>query len=99
MAPIVNQYPHFAGASDVGLFDDSLPDPPDNVVEWEKLPEDLRERVANQFERGVNHEMECMRDRHERGSKLFAAREVEKAEQHAAFLARKARRERGANRG
>lgn len=90
-APIVEPYPHFAG--DVGLFDESLPDPPDNVVDWENLPEPFRERIANQFERGVNHEMECMRDRHERGAKLFAAREVEKAEQHAAYLARKARRD------
>lgn len=78
----------------VGLFDDSLPDPPDNVVEWEELPEAFREHVANQFERGVAHELSEMGNRHGRAERLLTARDEEKHQQHQAYLARQARRAR-----
>ncbi len=70
-----------------------LPDPPDNVQLWEELPDALRETVANQFERGINAEINALNDRHARGERLIAARQREQAANHAAYVARKARRD------
>lgn len=35
---------------------DELPDPPDNGEDWEKLPEDFRDDVAERFETGIANE-------------------------------------------
>lgn len=43
--------------------DDELPDPPDNGEDWERMPEDFREEVAERFETGIKNEwaMYCNR--------------------------------------
>lgn len=39
-----------------GQDDSHLPDPPDNFDAWHALPEGLRERLAEKFERGCDLE-------------------------------------------
>ena len=43
--------------------EDELPEPPDNFDVWNSFPEEHREKVANQFARGIDREHDLMRVR------------------------------------
>lgn len=54
-----------------------MPDAPDNLREWEQLPETFREAVADRFESGIANEwaLQCERtDRLQRSQKMREAR-------------------------
>ncbi len=50
------------------------PDPPDNAAEWEGLPEDFREKVADRFEAGIANEWDLHVQRAERALDVRDAR-------------------------
>lgn len=72
--------PHFSRESvRLANLAEELPDPPDNFDIWNGFPERFRERVANQFIRGTDHEYNLIRDRVQSEYAVARARQKERA--------------------
>jgi len=63
----------------VEIREADLPDPPDNIREWEQLPEDFREAVADRFENGIENEWQEQLRRNVREARSKALRESRRA--------------------
>ena len=55
------------------------PMPPDNIREWEQLPESFRETIADKFENGIAHEWELQLERNDRAERSRDLRELRRA--------------------
>lgn len=55
-----------------------LPEPPDNFDLWNSFPEHFRDKVTNQFTRGITNEYDLMRDRIQAEYATARARQTER---------------------
>jgi hypothetical protein len=76
---------------DAGNLCEALPDPPDNFDEFNAFPERFRERVASQFQAGIDHEYELIRDRVQQEITTGRARYAETVKLRQAREARRGR--------
>ncbi len=58
--------------------DANLPDPPDNFDLWNSFDEEFRDRIANQFKRGMDHEFGLIRERVQREYAVARERQAER---------------------
>ena len=63
---------------------EELPDPPDNVEEWEQLPEAFREVISDRIENGIANEWAKQCERDKRKARVIGARYKEAAKKVAA---------------
>ncbi len=68
------------------------PDPPDNFDIWNSFPEDFREKIANQFTRGIDNEYVGIRARVQSEYAVARARQKERDERRNRPAPRRGRR-------
>lgn len=83
----------------LAMLEADLPEPPDNFDSWNDLPEDFREKVANQFTCGIEAGQAVIRERVQQEYATARARHAETVEMRKEREARRdARRDRGRRR-